>query len=122
VPLTPLIGRNADWRALHDLLAEPGVCLVTLTIADEICVVSLDGTCTRADVLAAIARALDLPVASSAVVLAQLIDALACCCMVLLLDTFEHIRGVAPDLAYLLERVPGLKLLVTSRSPVSGRI
>jgi non-specific serine/threonine protein kinase len=73
-------------------------------------------------VLPTIARALDVPIRSGQTAIDALTVALEAKRQLLVLDNFEQIATAAPSLVELLVSCPGLKLLVTSRSPlrVSG--
>jgi predicted ATPase len=62
-----------------------------------------------------IADSLQLPLSGSEAPSTQLLNALYGQRLLLVLDNFEQLTGAAPYIVTLLEQVPGLKLLVTSR-------
>ncbi len=127
--LTPLIGRDAELRDLHQLFDEHR--LVTLVgpggvgktrLAIEVgraaaegsssggCLVELAPIGDPAGVLAAIAATLGVPDPSR---LAEVIGQQE---LVVVLDNCEHLIGAAAEAAEgLLQRCPGLRLLATSR-------
>src|SRR5688572_26027703 len=142
VPLTALLGRDTDLRALRDLLADPAARLITLVgpggvgktrlalelareIADEdacrVLFVGLAAIRNSAFVAPAIAEALgvlddagfDLPRRAR----------LACQGQptLLVLDNFEHLLDMAPLVADLLTSVATLRVLATSRAPLRVR-
>ena len=142
VPLTALLGRDTDVRALRDLLADPAARLITLVgpggvgktrlalelaraIADEgacrVLFVGLAAVRNPAFVGPAIAEALgvlddagfDLPRRAR----------LACegRPTLLVLDNFEHLLDMAPLVSDLLIAVPTLRVLATSRAPLRLR-
>jgi predicted ATPase/DNA-binding XRE family transcriptional regulator len=142
LPLTSLLGRDADLQTLRRWLADPVIRLITLTgpggagktrLAVELArVISAEGparvvfvplTAVRdaSFVAPAIAEALglsdvaarDLPKRTNAVCHGQ--PAL------LVVDNFEHVLDAASLIADLLTSVPPLKLLVTSRAPLRVR-
>jgi predicted ATPase/DNA-binding CsgD family transcriptional regulator len=137
VPLTALIGREQEVRAICDLLSQPEVRLLTITgtggvgktrlalevagvlradFADGACFVPLAPVSDPARVLAAIAQALGLWEAGDLPVEEQLHAALRERHLLLLLDNFEQVVQAAPQLASLLASCPRLRLLVTSRA------
>jgi predicted ATPase/transcriptional regulator with XRE-family HTH domain len=142
VPLTVLLGRDTDVKALRHWLADPGARLITLTgpggagktrlalqvahaIAEEggsrVLFVGLAAVRNSAFVAPAIAEALgvldatplDLPGRAR----------LACDGRptLLVLDNFEHVIDVAPLVADLLTSVAVLRMLITSRAPLHLR-
>jgi predicted ATPase/DNA-binding XRE family transcriptional regulator len=140
-PVTALIGRGAEAAQLLSLLHRDDVRLVTVTGpggvgktrlalhvahrlaagSDDVVFVALATVPDAGLVLPAVARALDLPAAGAA----PLVDALAAHLgdrrVVLLLDNVEHVVAVAADLALLLGRCPGLRILATSRTALRVR-
>jgi transcriptional regulator with XRE-family HTH domain len=142
LPLTVLIGRDADIEALGQWLADPVLRLITLigpggvgktrlvlelarAMAEEgsmrVRFVSLAPLRDPAFVAPAIAEALGV---SDVTALDLPKRARAACAdqpTLLVLDNFEHLLDAAPLVADLLTSVPSLRLLVTSRAPLHVR-
>ncbi|MEN9936102.1 MAG: hypothetical protein RLZZ387_2681 [Chloroflexota bacterium] len=137
-PLTPLLGREPDVAALHALLDQPGVRLLTLTglggvgksrlairVVDDlrargasVVFVELAPLTTADQVLPTIARALGITGIGRAPLLERVLAHLRPRHLMLLLDNFEHLPAAAPLVADLLHAAPGLTILVTSRTPL----
>ena len=142
VPLTALLGRNADLQLLRHWLADPAARLITLTgpggagktrlaleLAREIVAqgtlrvvfVSLAAIRNPAFVASAIAEALGL----SDVLSARLAAHARVVCdgrpTLLVLDNLEQVLDAAPLVVDLLSTVPTLRLLATSRAPLRVR-
>jgi predicted ATPase/DNA-binding XRE family transcriptional regulator len=141
-PPNPLIGRETEMAALHDLLLRDGTRLVTLTgpggvgksalalhAAKDLRAAFLDGVAFVA--LAPLAdSALVLPTVADALGVAEgaghsLVDQLAAHLrgsrLLLVLDNLEHLLDAAPMLAEMLGRCPGVRILATSRAPLRLR-
>lgn len=142
LPLTPLVGRDADLQALQQWLTEPGARLITLTgpggagktrLALEIAHDVAAGSVTRVSfvslattrdpefVASVIAEALGL----SDVIASDLPARARAACggrsTLLVLDNFEQVLDAAPLLGELLASVAPLRLMVTSRAPLRLR-
>ena len=132
LPLTPLLGRDAEVAALRDLLLSDDTRLVTLTGPGGIgktriaLQVAADLTTSFADGVVFVDLApltdLDLIPASIAHALgAQDVDRQSLAAdlrdkhLLLVLDNFEHVVAAAPLIADLLAAAPRLKVLLTSR-------
>lgn len=139
VAATPLIGRAAESRILQQLLIQEQCRLVTLLGAGGMGKTRLALACAEAlaptyahgagfvalaaledpqYLSVAVAHALDLPLQGSRAPTEQLWDALAPRRMLLVLDNFEQLLGQVASVQWvkaLLERAPGLQLLITSR-------
>ena len=82
---------------------------------ERVIFVSLASARDADSVLAAIAVALGVPGGTHRALVASLAEALAGGSHLLVLDGFDRVVPVGPDLAALAARCPGLKVLVTSR-------
>lgn len=135
--LPPLIGREAEREALRARLLDPAVGLVTLVgpagcgktrlaravaaelqpaFPDGVYLVDLAPLWHAADVLPAIAHTLGVQQTAKQPVSVTIADHLAGRRVLLLLDNFEHVLDAAGELAGLLEDVPRVTCLVTSRT------
>ncbi|MFL5696728.1 MAG: protein kinase domain-containing protein [Ktedonobacteraceae bacterium] len=136
-PLTSLLGREKEIAEACALLRRPEVRLVTLTgtagigktrlalhlatelmgdFADGVCFVSLAPITAPDLVLPSIAQALGLKETDGRSWLDLLHTFLQHKQYLLLLDNFEQVVMAAPPLVTLLQKCPGLNVLVTSRS------
>ena len=142
LPLTVLIGRDADLETLRQWLADPVSRLVTLVgpggvgktrlvlelaraIAEEGSVrvrfVSLAALRDPAFVPLAIAEALGLADVTARGLPARVRAACAGTPTLLVLDNFEHVLRAVPLVAELLTSVASLRVVVTSRAPLHLR-
>ncbi len=141
-PVTRLVGRDAELRALSDLMADPGVPLVTLTgpggvgktrlvlelaarlepsYADGAAFVRLEHVTDPALVAAEIASAVahrDRGESPSADALPNYLRDRE---LLLVIDNFEHLIAAAILPAELLAVAPRLRVLVSSRTPLRIR-
>ena len=141
-PLTPLFGRENDLSAVHALLAEDGVRLVTLTgppgvgktrlgfalyasweqaIGDIAAFVPLAAVADASLVLPTIAYGLSVLPEGSAPLAERVAAALNTGPALLVLDNFEQVITAASDVIDLLRRCPGLTVVVTSRAALRVR-
>jgi predicted ATPase len=136
VPVTPLVGRDRESKAVADLVLGEGVRLVTLTgpggvgksrlaaavagrlspsFSEGVRFVGLAPVTSPALVPAAIAAGLGLST-SGGRLLSDVLAYLGSKRLLLLLDNFEQVTGAAPLVTDLLGAAPGLVVLVTSRA------
>jgi predicted ATPase/DNA-binding XRE family transcriptional regulator len=135
-PTTSLIGRERDIEEVEGMLGRPDVRLLTLTGAPGVGKTRLaleaasrgrglftDGTffislasLDEAQVLVAMAHALRLGPSGRQPLPEHLANYLRARQVLLVLDNFEHVLSVAPQLTRLLVAAPEIKLLVTSRT------
>jgi predicted ATPase/transcriptional regulator with XRE-family HTH domain len=141
-PLTPLVGRERDVAIVTGLFLHGRARLVTMTgpggvgktrlaleVANELGrgvaggAVWVDLAPVRESSLAlpAVAHALGLPESGDQPLAETLAGYLGRRQALLVLDNFEHLLAVGPALPALLERCPGLSILVTSREALHVR-
>ena len=138
----PLIGRDADMAALGQLLQQPHIRLISLlgpggvgktslalallaahqsNYTNGVAFVDLSPFTNPADILPALANALDLKeqpgqlLAETIQTYLQPRQLLLCC------DNFEHLIIGAEQIDYLLQTCPGLTVLTTTRQPLRLR-
>jgi predicted ATPase/DNA-binding CsgD family transcriptional regulator len=137
VPLTALIGREQEVRAIVELLARPEVRLITITgtggvgktrlalevagvvsedFPDGVCFVPLAPVSDAARVMASIAQALGLWEVTDLPPEEQVPVVLRNRHLLLFLDNFEQVVEAAPQISSLLTSCPHLRILVTSRA------
>ena len=138
-PLTAFFGREREVAAILNLLGRADVPLVTLTgpggvgktrLAVEVAAAAAGGFAHGATFVA-LAPLADPARVASAIALAvgvygrdgePLLETLKAWLrakqVLLVLDNFEHVLDAAQQVADLLERCPGLKVLTTSRAPL----
>lgn len=137
---TPLIGRDAEVRAVRAWIAAPNERLTTITgpggigksrLAADVCAglvdesrtvlfVSLAALRDPGLVLAVVATALGVPEAGPSA-LDRLARHLSGQSAIVVLDSFEPVLDAAPEVGALLDRVVDLRVLVTSRAPLRLR-
>lgn len=145
VPVTPLVGREAELATVASLLRDPTVRLVTLlgpggigktrlaleaatvvvrdaTLApDGVWFVDLTPVQEPGRVLEVLAAALGVRPEGRSPVQDLLVDRLQHRDVLLVLDNFEHVLPAAPGLAQLLTACPGVRVLLTSRTALQVR-
>lgn len=142
LPLTVLLGRDADVQTLRQWLADPPARLITLIGPGGVGKTRLALEIARAMSTEGAARVVFVPLAAtgnfafvasaiaerfglSDVTAFDLAKRARAACQdrptLLVLDDFEHVLDAAPLVADLLASVPSLQLLVTSRAPLRVR-
>jgi predicted ATPase/DNA-binding XRE family transcriptional regulator len=141
-PLTRFVGRAGELTSLRTLLDRPDTRLVTLTgaggigktrlaiaLADDVADAFLDGVVLVdlapvrdvEGVPGAVAAALDIRESDHVSLAEAVVSALAVKQILLLLDNFEHLLPAASWVVEVLQRSPGVAMLVTSRRPLRVR-
>ena len=143
VPLTSLIGREHELRAIVQQLQNPACRLLTLTgpggigktrlaleaahqlqdrFGDGACFISLVGTGASQFIIPAIADALGFSFSGAVELKAQLFNFLREKHILLVLDNLEHLVAGIEILDELLAYSPRVKLLTTSREQLNLRV
>lgn len=139
-PATPLVGRDDDVARVADLLrtgrlvtlsglggvGKTRLALAAATAArqryvDGVRLVELAPLLEAGQVLPAIADAVDAPRDPSRPVVDDVVEQLRGQHLLLVLDNAEHVLDAAPEVAALLEALPDLTVLATSRAPLRVR-
>jgi len=136
-PPSSLIGRVQEVNAIHSLLQQPDIRLITIlgpggvgktrialevtnestdVFDDGIHFISLANRDRTDALLPSIARSLGIDQRQDPDVLAGMRDGIQDKHMLLLLDSFEEVVGASPELQQLLAICPYLKILVTSQT------
>jgi len=136
VPLTPLLGRQAEVAEVCTLMRRPDVRLVTLAgpggvgktrlaldvaanlaedFASGVAFVSLAPVADAGLIETVLARAVGIKDAGPRPLRERLHEALRTQHLLLVIDSFEHLADAAPVVAELLATCPDVKVLVTSR-------
>ncbi len=137
VPATPLVGRAADLASLVELTREHRVVTITgpggvgktrLVIElgrqlapvflDDVAFIALADITDAAAFVPALANALDVKEAEGRTLSDGLVARIGEKKALLLLDNLEQVVTVAPEVAWLVERCPHLRVVATSRTPL----
>jgi predicted ATPase/class 3 adenylate cyclase len=136
-PSAPLVGRNDELATLTDLLRSHRVVTITgpggvgktrvlielgrllaAEFPDALAFVPLADVADPVAFLPALATALDVKEAVDRALVDGVASLIGDRAALLLLDNFEQIASVAPELGLLIERCPSLRIAVTSRAPL----
>jgi predicted ATPase/class 3 adenylate cyclase len=136
-PAVPLVGRTDELAALTDLVRTQRVVTITgpggvgktrvlielgrllaAEFPDALAFITLADVSEPAAFLPALATALDVKEAEERTLLDGIVSLIGDRPTLLLLDNFEQIVAVAPEVATLTERCPMLRIVVTSRAPL----
>jgi predicted ATPase/DNA-binding NarL/FixJ family response regulator len=133
------VGRSRELLELEQRLSDPNCRLLTLLglggmgktrLARELsvrlasafpagsCFVALQAVSERSGLIAALAEALQIDIASTQQPFENVLVALSDRELLLVLDNVEQLRHEAAMFATIVERAPGLRLLLTSREPL----
>src|SRR6266702_4714673 len=136
-PVTPLVGRAADVSSLIELVRDHRV--VTITgpggvgktrilaelgrvlapeFLDGVAFVALADVADPANFLPALADALDVKEAEGRTLGDGIVSLIGDRKALLLLDNLEQVVEAAPEVGWLAERCPGLRIVTTSRTPL----
>jgi len=136
-PAVPLVGRTGELAALTDLVRTQRVVTITgpggvgktrvlielgrllaAEFPDALAFIALADVSEPAAFLPTLATALDVKEAEERTLLDGIVSLIGDRPTLLLLDNFEQIVAVAPEVASLIERCPMLRIVVTSRAPL----
>jgi predicted ATPase len=138
--LAPMVGREREQHELRALIASPRTRLVTLTgpggvgktrlavevgrsavdvFPDGVVYVPLDPIRDVQLVLTTIAQTIGLNVTGREGIFTELAGYLVDRTILLILDNFEQVEDAAPDIVQLIANSQRLKVLATSRTPLS---
>jgi predicted ATPase/class 3 adenylate cyclase len=139
VKVRPIVGRTVALQSAAELLMHDAVRLVTVTgpggtgktrlavelaheldpnFPDGVFFVALAAVRSPGQVLPTVARALGVLESSGRTIIEGLSSVVGSARMLLVLDNMEQILAAGPDLGQVLEALPGVKILVTSRAPL----
>ena len=135
----PIVGRVADVRGASEMLRRDSVRMVTITgpggtgktrlaveiatrmepeFRDGVVFVDLSAVRDRNRFLPAVGRALGVMESVERAVIDGLQSVVGDATMLLVLDNMEQLLDATPDVGQLLETLPNIRILVTSRSPL----
>ncbi len=138
----PIVGRSADILGAAALLSRPGVRMVTITgpggtgktrlaielagmmeqdFADGVIFVDVSSIRTRDRFLPAVGRQFGIRESAERSIPQAFASVVADARMLVIIDNMEQVVDAAPDIAELLELMPNVRFLVTSRSPLRIR-
>ncbi len=139
---TPFIGRSAEIATVTSILMQPACRLLTITghggvgktrlalkiaeqlkhhFFDGVFFVPMTSVQTGQSLIHAIGSAINMTFGEQGNPIEQLENHLQQREMLLVLDNFEHLLNIVPHLEKVLEKTPGVKLLITSRVRLHSR-
>lgn len=137
LPTTALVGRGADMNALVELSGSHRVVTVTgpggvgktrlvqelgrrlaPEFLDGVAFVPMEEVTEPEDFFPALATALDVKEAGDRTLRDGIVDLVGHRKVLLLLDNLEQVVSAAPDVAWLVDRCPELRIVATSRTPL----